>query len=492
MNPLLLIILDGWGYTDASSNNAISQANTPVWNKLWVECPHTLIDASGLEVGLPPGQMGNSEVGHMTLGSGRVIYQDLTKITQAVRDQTFFKNATLIKALETAKQNQKTVHILGLLSPGGVHSHEDHIYAMIEMAKQNKIQNIYVHAFLDGRDVPPKSAAASIEKIQPYIASITGRFYAMDRDKRIERTQAAIDLLVHGKAVFTASDPLQGLELAYARGETDEFVQPTQIKQVTIKPDDCVIFMNFRSDRARQLSHALIQAVPSLTNKLVTLTEYDAELPASIVFPPQQNTDTFSDIISQHHLTQLHIAETEKYAHVTFFFNAGREAPVTGESRILIPSPKVNTYDEKPSMSADLITDQLVTAIEQKSFDVIICNFANADMVGHTGIMPATIMAIETIDVCLGRILDAYNSFGGQILITADHGNAETMWDANSEQPHTAHTTNLVPFIYIGPKNLRFKTDRTYGLQDVAPTMLQLLKITKPSAMTGVSMISAD
>jgi len=490
--PLLLIVLDGWGYTDASSTNAITEANIPVWNKLWETCPHTLLSASGLDVGLPPGQMGNSEVGHMTLGAGRIIYQDLTRINKAIGDQSFLKNATLVKALETAKQNRKAVHILGLLSPGGVHSHEDHIYAMVEMAKLNQIQNIYIHAFLDGRDVPPKSAAASIKMLEPYIASITGRFYAMDRDKRIERTQATIDLLVHGKAAFTAHHATEGLELAYARGETDEFVQPTQIKPVTIKPDDCVIFMNFRSDRARQLSYGLIQAIPELSGKLITLTEYDAALPACVVFPPQQTTDTFSEIISQHNLTQLHIAETEKYAHVTFFFNAGREAAVTGESRILIPSPKVKTYDQEPTMSAQLITDELVSAIEHKQFDVIVCNFANADMVGHTGIMPATITAIETIDTCLGRIIAAIDKFGGQAIITADHGNAETMWDANNKQPHTAHTTNLVPFIYIGHKTLHFKTDRVYGLQDVAPTLLELLQIDKPAAMTGLSMISAD
>lgn len=490
--PLLLIILDGWGYTEAASTNAITRANTPVWNKLWETCPHTLLSASGLDVGLPPGQMGNSEVGHMTIGSGRVVFQDLARITKAISDQSFFKNATLVKALELAKQNNKDVHILGLLSPGGVHSHEAHILAMIEMAKQHRIQEIYVHAFLDGRDVPPKSAAASIEKIEPYIASITGRFYAMDRDNRTERTQATIDLLVHGKAAFSAENAIQGLELAYARGETDEFVQATQIKSATIKPGDCVIFMNFRSDRARQLSHALIQAVPELYGKLITLTEYDAALPACVVFPPQQTNDTFSNVISQHNLTQLHIAETEKYAHVTFFFNAGRETAVTGESRILIPSPKVNTYDQQPAMSAQLITDKLVYAIEQKNFDVIICNFANADMVGHTGDMPATITAIETIDTCLGQIIDAINKSGGQAVITSDHGNAEIMWDENSKQPHTAHTTNLVPLIYIGPKALHFKTDCIYGLQDIAPTLLELLQIKKPLAMTGVSMISAD
>lgn len=490
--PLLLIVLDGWGYTEASHTNAISQANIPVWNKLWATCPHTLLSASGLNVGLPPGQMGNSEVGHMTLGAGRVIYQDLTKINQAISDGGFFNNATLVKTLEHSKNNHKAVHILGLLSPGGVHSHEDHILAMIKMAENYNIDKIYLHAFLDGRDVPPKSATPSITKLEPYIASIMGRFYAMDRDKRIERTQAAIDLLVHGKAAFSAQDPIQGLELAYNRGETDEFVQSTQIKPVTIQPGDSVIFMNFRSDRARQLSHALIKEVPELSSNLVTLTAYDADLPACVAFPPQQITDTFSEVISQHHLTQLHIAETEKYAHVTFFFNAGREAAVTGESRSLVPSPKVSTYDLQPDMSAVLVTDQIITAIEQKQFDVIICNFANADMVGHTGIMPAAIKAIETIDSCLGRIIQAINKFGGQAVITADHGNVEAMWDANNQQPHTAHTTNLVPFLYIGPKLLNFKTDRIYGLQDVAPTMLQLLQINKPAVMTGVSMISAD
>lgn len=488
--PLLLVVLDGWGHQTSNKDNAISQANTPTWDAMWQTCPHTLLSASGLDVGLPDGQMGNSEVGHMTIGAGRVIYQDLTKINLAIADRSFYANEVLLRCLHNAKQNNKAVHILGLLSPGGVHSHESHIAAMVQMAEQQHIGNIFVHAFLDGRDTPPKSAAASLKKLQPYIASIMGRFFAMDRDQRHERIAAAIDLLINGTAKFTASDPITGLEMAYARDETDEFVQPTIIKPSHIQPGDVVIFMNFRADRARQLSHALLLAQPQLKDTLVTLTEYDTKLPAQVVFPPQQITDTFTDLISQHNLTQLHIAETEKYAHVTFFFNAWREELAVGESRILIPSPKVATYDLQPEMSAQQITNVLISAIEQKQYDVIICNFANADMVGHTGNLPATILAIEAIDNNLQQIADAIKKFGGQMFITADHGNAELMWDNNTQQAHTAHTTNLVPLVYVGPQKLKFKKDKIYGLQDIAPTLLKLLNIDKPKAMTGTCLIS--
>lgn len=489
--PLILVILDGWGHQIAANTNAISQATTPVWDKLWDTCPHILLSASGLDVGLPTGQMGNSEVGHMTIGAGRVIYQDLTKINQAIADGSFYTNPVLFDCLTNAKKNNKAVHILGLLSPGGVHSHEQHIAAMVNMAEIHNVPHIYVHAFLDGRDTPPQSATASLQKLEPYIASVIGRFYAMDRDMRTERTKAAIDLLIYGHAPYTANSALEALDMAYARGENDEFVQPTIIQPAKIEPGDTVIFMNFRSDRARQLSHALITEQPILKNNLITLTEYDATLPTKIAFPPQPIVNTLTDIISQHNMTQLHIAETEKYAHVTFFFNARREDIVAGETRILIPSPQVATYDLQPEMSAQQITNALVDAIEQKQYDVIICNFANADMVGHTGNIHATIAAIEAIDKCLGQITKVLNEFGGQMLITADHGNAELMWDATTEQPHTAHTTNLVPLLYFGDKTLKLKNDQIYGLQDIAPTVLKLLNIDKPTAMTGVELISA-
>lgn len=487
--PLMLVILDGWGHQDATLDNAITQAATPTWNELWQTCPHTLLSASGLDVGLPDGQMGNSEVGHMTIGAGRIVYQDLTKINLAIDDGSFYSNTNLLSCLRDAKQNNKSIHILGLLSPGGVHSHESHIAAMVQMAKQQNIDNIFVHAFLDGRDTPPKSAASSLQKLEPYIASIMGRFFAMDRDKRYDRIAAAIDLLINGSGPFTANDPITGLEMAYARGETDEFVQPTIIKTNHIEPGDLVIFMNFRADRARQLVDALLLAQPQLKDNLVTLTEYDPKLPVKVIFPPKKITDTFADVIAQHHLTQLHIAETEKYAHVTFFFNARREEMVVGESRILIPSPKVATYDLQPEMSAQQITNVLTSAIEQKQYDVIICNFANADMVGHTGNMQATILAIEAIDKALLQITETLKQFGGQMFITSDHGNAELMWDDNTQQAHTAHTTNLVPLLYVGPENLKFKQDKIYGLQDIAPTLLKLLNIDKPDAMTGTSMI---
>lgn len=487
--PLLLIILDGWGYSDIRKNNSILQANCPTWNDLWATCTHTLLSASGLDVGLPDGQMGNSEVGHMTMGAGRVIYQDLTRINQAINDGSFYSNQVLLNALDHVKHKNSALHILGLLSPGGIHSHEQHIAAMINMAKQHNITHIYLHAFLDGRDTPPQSATDSIENFQPYIASIMGRYYAMDRDNRHERTQAAVDLLINGHASFTAPDALTGLNMAYARKETDEFVKPTQIKNVTLNPDDVVIFMNFRADRARQLCHALLEKMPQLTNSFITLTEYDKKLPRQIAFVPQIITDTLAETISKNNLTQLHIAETEKYAHVTFFFNAGKEAAVACEDRILIPSPKVRTYDLQPEMSAELLTKELITAITSKKYDVIICNFANADMLGHTGNLAATIKAVETIDANINLIIQALKATGGSAIITSDHGNAEVMWDDITQQPHTAHTTNLVPVVYFGPKKIKFKTDKTYGLQNIAPTMLDLLDIPQPTAMTGISLI---
>lgn len=499
-SPTLLIILDGWGHQESATANAIAQANTPEWNKLWSTCPHTLISGSGLDVGLPDGQMGNSEVGHITLGSGRVNFQDLTLINNAIADGSFYKNPILLNALNTAQQNHSAVHILGLLSPGGIHSHEQQIFAMLKMASQQHVGPIYVHAFLDGRDTPPQSAKQSILELEricasqtnTFIASIMGRFYAMDRDKRQERTTAAVELLSHGKAPYTATTALAGLEQAYARGETDEFVQPTLIKSAPIATGDVVIFMNFRSDRARQLCYALSSAEAKSLGDFVTLTEYDPRLPVHVAFPKQAVTQTFGEILQEQQLSQLRIAETEKYAHVTFFFNAGRETPFIGEERILIPSPKVSTYDLAPAMSAIEITNQLILAIEHKTYDVIICNFANADMLGHTGKMPATIAAIEALDECLGKISRAIQTFGGQALITADHGNAETMWDPHSAQPHTAHTANLVPLVYVGPANIQFKEPEPlthYGLRDVAPTMLDLLRIQQPTAMTGSSLI---
>jgi 2,3-bisphosphoglycerate-independent phosphoglycerate mutase len=497
-SPTLLIILDGWGYRETSAQNAIAQANTPVWNNLWATCPHTLISGSGLDVGLPAGQMGNSEVGHMTLGSGRVIYQDLTLINNAIADESFYNNKILLQALATAKQNNKTIHVLGLVSPGGVHSHEQQIFAMLKMAAQQQAPKVCVHAFLDGRDTPPQSAKDSIlalEKIcaqqkNTSIATVMGRFYAMDRDKRTERTDAAINLLINGQAKYKANSALVALEDAYARGETDEFVQPTQITNDTIKANDVVVFMNFRADRARQLSYALLKTVQ--LGDFVTLTEYDKQLPAKVAFPKLAIKNVLGEVFQQHHVSQLRIAETEKYAHVTFFFNAGREEPFVGEDRVLIPSPKVTTYDLQPAMSAKEITAKLLSFIEAKAYEVIICNFANADMVGHTGKMTEAIQAIEVLDSCLGNIVAALKQFGGQALITADHGNAEIMWDEKSNQPHTAHTSNLVPLVYVGNNKIKFKSNlqnTNYGLKDVAPTVLKLLNIEPPPEMIGISLL---
>lgn len=494
-SPLLLIILDGWGHQQSNAQNAITLAKTPVWDKLWSIYPHTLISASGLDVGLPEGQMGNSEVGHMTLGAGRIIYQDLTLINIAIANKSFFQNQVLTNALTICNQKKSALHIMGLLSPGGVHSHEQQIFAMIEMAIQQHVEKIYIHVFLDGRDTPPKSANNSLLNLQKIcdrypnvkIASIIGRFYAMDRDKRIERTNIALALLAHGTAEYVAPTAIAGLDMAYARGETDEFVKPTQITLVDLQDNDVVIFMNFRSDRARQLSYGLTN-LPIKLSAFVTLTEYDPLLPAQVAFPKQKTNMTLGEILQQNNLNQLRIAETEKYAHVTFFFNAGREEPFENEQRILIPSPQVATYDLSPGMSAEKITHELIQAIKNKIYQVIICNFANADMLGHTGNLQATIKSIEILDKCLGEIVDNLTQFGGQALITADHGNAEIMWDSSANQPHTAHTANLVPLVYVGPKELRFKTGN-YGLKDVAPTILTLLNLPQPPEMTGTAII---
>lgn len=485
--PLILLILDGWGHATPDTNNAIAQASKPNWNKLLDQHPHTLISGSGLDVGLPDGQMGNSEVGHMTIGCGRVIYQDLTRINNAIADKSFFNNSILTQSVNTSER----VHILGLLSPGGVHSHEEHIFNMIKMAAD---KHVIVHPILDGRDTPPQSATNSLQKLQAlaeqypnvYIADIMGRFYAMDRDKRLERTQAACNLLTKGESEFTAKNIATALEEAYARGETDEFIKPCKITDngtinTTICNGDTVIFMNFRADRARQLCSSLTQTKKI---KLVTLTEYDADLDAQVAFTKPPVDNILAEVISNNKLRQLHIAETEKYAHVTFFFNAGREQPFSGEERILVPSPKVTTYDQSPTMSAPAIASAIIKAIKEKKQHVIIANFANADMVGHTGNLAATIAAIESLDNCIGKIARALEEHGGQMLITADHGNAEVMWDEQTQQAHTAHTANLVPLVYVGDKPVKFLTGN-YGLQDIAPTMLKLLGLEIPKEMTG-------
>ncbi len=502
--PLVLVILDGWGYRQDTQYNAIAVARKPAWDGLWNNHPHTLIHASEASVGLPAGQMGNSEVGHLNLGAGRVVYQEYTRINRAIETGTFFTNKTLTDAVDLAVRNGRSVHVMGLLSPGGVHSHEDHIHAMIELAARRGARKLYLHAFLDGRDTPPQSAAESIRKMedkfktlgQGRFASIIGRHYAMDRDHRWPRIQAAYALITRGEGEYVAPSAAVALEMAYERGETDEFVKATAIaplgsQPVRMEDGDVLIFMNFRSDRARQITRPFIEpdfdAFPRVqTPRLaafVSLTEYNADFHVPVAFPPERLRNVLGAVLAAHGLHQLRVAETEKYAHVTFFFNGGVETPFEFEDRILVPSPTdVPTYNMKPEMSAPRVADEVVKAVEAGYHDVIICNFANPDMVGHTGDFEATVKAIEAVDACLGRIVSAVRSAGGELLVTADHGNAEQLFDFETGQPHTAHTTNPVPFLYVG-RHARVLS--TGALEDIAPTMLYLLGLPVPPEMTG-------
>jgi len=505
--PVVLLILDGWGYREESDDNAIYGAKTPVWDRLWRQRPHTLIGTSGEAVGLPDGQMGNSEVGHLNLGAGRVVYQEFTRISRSISSGEFYSDPTLSEVVGRAVTNGKAVHIMGLLSPGGVHSHEEHIHAMARMAAKQGATKIYMHALLDGRDVPPKSAEPSLQAMNELfkelgvgrIATITGRYYTMDRDQRWERVEKGYTVMTGGRAEFEADDAITALHQAYARGETDEFVAPTRIlggdaEPALIEDGDAVIFMNYRSDRAREITQAFIepdfkgferQAVPNLAG-FVTLTQYNKAFDTPVVFSPNELHNVFGEYIADHGLCQLRLAETEKYAHVTFFFNGGREEPFENEDRILVPSPKVATYDLQPEMSADEVTDRLVEAIEAGEHDVIICNLANPDMVGHTGIYEAAVKAVETIDRNLGRIVDALEGAGGQMLITADHGNVEQMRDPETGQPHTAHTHNPVPLIYVGQPAVMAEHG---SLCDLSPTLLKLLGLEQPPEMEGRPLI---
>ena len=502
--PLVLIILDGFGHSDSPESNAIMAANTPVYDHLRATQPHGLISGSGMDVGLPDGQMGNSEVGHMNLGAGRVVYQDFTRVTKAIRDGDFFDNSTLTAAVDKAVSAGKAVHILGLLSEGGVHSHQDHLVAMAELAAQRGAEKIYLHAFLDGRDTPPKSAQPSIELLDAAfakigkgrIASLIGRYFAMDRDNRWDRVEQAYQLLVEGQGQFSATTAMEGLNAAYERGESDEFVKATRIgKAAKMEDGDAVVFMNFRADRARELTRAFVEPgfdafarprVPQLA-EFVMLTQYAASIPAPSAYKPEALTNVLGEYLANNGKTQLRIAETEKYAHVTFFFSGGREEPFAGEERILIPSPNVATYDLQPQMSAPEVTDKIVDAIENQRFDVIIVNYANGDMVGHTGVFAAAVAAVECLDSCVGRIVAALDKVGGEALITADHGNVEQMADESTGQAHTAHTCEPVPFIYVGK---RPATIRPGGvLADVAPTLLTLMGLPVPAEMTGSSIV---
>lgn len=506
--PIMLLILDGWGYSEKLEGNAIAGAQKPNFDKLWQNYPHALISASGLDVGLPRGQMGNSEVGHLHIGAGRFVLQDLTKIDLAVESGEFFNNKVLNKAVDDTLNFQGNLHVFGLLSNGGVHSRNTHIEAMVELAAKRGLKNIYVHAFLDGRDTPPKSAMEPLQSLLHKmtslgcgkIASIGGRYYVMDRDKRWDRVQLAYDLFTLGKTDYHFADPMLALESAYTRGETDEFVKPTAIhenneKPVTIKDNDTIVFMNFRADRAREISYAFTDPgfsgfkrdfVPKLT-AYVAMTEYAADLKVQVAYPNDQLTNIFGEIVEKNGLNQLRIAETEKYAHVTFFVNGGREQPFNNEDRILVPSPKVATYDLQPEMSAYEVTDKLLAALQSEKYDVVICNLANPDMVGHTGNYVAAVKAIETVDICLGRIFEVTQKIGGELVIIADHGNAEQMIDPVNHQSFTAHTTNLVPFIYIG--RLAEVTRNEGKLIDIAPTLLYLMGLEQPKEMTGISMV---
>ncbi len=499
--PLALIILDGFGCRDDNYGNAITAAKTPNWDALATKYPLTRIGASGMDVGLPDGQMGNSEVGHTNIGAGRVVYQELTRITKSIKDGDFFENATFLSAVENCKKHDTALHMMGLLSDGGVHSHNTHLYALLELAKRAGLTKVFVHCFMDGRDVPPSSGGDFVAELQAkmdsigvgQIATIMGRYFAMDRDNRFERVEQAYAAMVYGQ-----DDKVPALEVmpnSYKNDVTDEFVVPTACtEEGKISPNDSVIFFNFRPDRAREITRTFVDpAFDGFERKnghfplhFVCLTQYDATMPnVEVAYKPQSLDNTFGDYISRKGLTQLRIAETEKYAHVTFFFNGGVEATSEGEDRALIASPKVATYDLKPEMSAYEVADEAVKRIESGKYDVIILNFANCDMVGHTGVFDAAVAAVEAVDTCLGKVVDKLLEVGGTALITADHGNADQMYEPDGS-PFTAHTTNEVPFLVAGAD---CKLREGGRLADIAPTMLSLLGLEKPAEMDGTSII---
>lgn len=506
--PLVLMILDGWGYSEEKRHNAIAHAHTPNWDKWWhQQGSHMLLQASGVPVGLPCSQMGNSEVGHMHMGAGRVIQQDFTRINEALKTGEFAKNASFLQTLAHLKETGKSLHLLGLLSPGGVHSHEEHLFALLALCDEHHFHKVCLHLFLDGRDTPPKSALDSVARLNQVlinhpvgsICSITGRYYAMDRDKRWERVKPVYQLLTQGLSKDHFNQATQAIEANYEKEVSDEFIPPTTIGQgARIKDGDAVLVFNFRADRVRQLTSAFVerefhgfqrQCRPQLSS-FISMTQYDKALPTTSLFPPIPLINTLGEVLSAHDMKQLRLAETEKYAHVTFFFNGGKEDAIKGEDRILIPSPKVPTYDLQPEMSAFELTAALISAIHSKKYDVIICNYANADMVGHTGHFKATVSAIECLDHCMHQVWQALALKGGSLLITADHGNAETMYDDSTDQPHTAHTSELVPFVYVGG-GWHF-TQKVGSLIDIAPTVLTLLGIEPPVEMTGRSLLEKD
>ena len=508
----MLMILDGFGYNEKEEGNAVKLANTPNIDKLMKKYPTTKIKPSGLAVGLPEGQMGNSEVGHTNIGAGRIVYQELTRITKSIEDGDFFSNEEFVAAIENCKKHNSKLHILGLLSDGGVHSHNRHLYGLLEMAKRRDFENVYVHCFLDGRDTPPASAENYIieleekmkEKRIGKIATISGRFYSMDRDKRWQRVQKAYDALVNGEGIKSAN-VINAIESSYQKEVFDEFVEPTVITTADgetpiakIEENDSVIFYNFRPDRAREITRAIVDKnfnefeTKKMDTYFVCFTSYDETMPnVHIAFKKEQIKNTLGEVLSKHDLTQLRIAETEKYAHVTFFFNGGEEKQYPGEDRILVPSPKVETYDLQPEMSAYEVTEKVVAAIESEKYNCIILNYANPDMVGHTGSLEAAIKAVETIDECVGKVVKVINEKHGNLIITADHGNCEQMIDYTTGEPHTAHTTNLVPLVLVSDKqDIKLKSEGK--LADLAPTILDLMNIEQPEEMTGESLLEKE
>lgn len=506
-----LIILDGFGHRDAVAYNAIRTDGAVHFKKLWENYPHTYIQASGLDVGLPAGQMGNSEVGHLNIGAGRIVYQELTRITKSIDDGDFFRNPAFLKAMDNCKQKNSALHLMGLCSDGGVHSHLEHLYALVRMAKEQGLSKVYIHCFMDGRDTPPRSGEGYIRQLEEKlneigageIATVSGRYYAMDRDNRFERVERAYAALVYGEG-FTAESGHEAMEKSYARGDADEFVQPTVILKngkpvATVQPDDSIIFFNFRPDRARELTRAFLFAdFDGFERKkgffpltYVSMTQYDKtfEDKLSVAFKPETLQNTLGQYLAKLHKTQLRIAETEKYAHVTFFFNGGVEAPNPLEDRCLIPSPKVATYDLKPEMSAYEVTEEAVKRIDSGKYDVMILNFANPDMVGHTGVMEAAVKAVHAVDACLEKVVDAILRQGGRCIITADHGNCEYMWDEKQNAPFTAHTTNPVPCVLVDDTRKDVKLRSDGRLSDLSPTLLDLMGVEKPVEMTGNTLI---
>jgi 2,3-bisphosphoglycerate-independent phosphoglycerate mutase len=504
--PIALIIMDGYGESKITEGNAVIAAKTPNLDKIVKEYPHTLIQASGLDVGLPDGQMGNSEVGHTNIGAGRIVYQDLTRVSKSINDGDFFTNEVLLKAMENAKDH--SLHLMGLLSDGGVHSHIDHLKALIKMAKENGVQNVFVHAFTDGRDTAPRSALGYIEDVESYMkelgvgkfASVSGRYYAMDRDKRWERVQLAYDAMIQGKG-NTATSAHEAVQNAYNEDKNDEFVMPTVIVDNNqpvglIKEDDSIVFGNFRPDRAREITRALVcdEFVgferPCMKTFFVCLTTYDITIKnVHVAFGPQSLENTLGEYLAKNGKTQLRAAETEKYAHVTFFFNGGVEEPNINEDRLLVPSPRVATYDLQPEMSADELTNKLLAEIDEDKYDFIVLNYANPDMVGHTGDIKAAITAVETVDECVGRVVKKLLSKGGQALITADHGNAELMQDPENKTTITAHSINPVPFMVVSEELKSAKLKEDGRLSDIASTVLSMMNLDKPEQMTGESLI---